>query len=116
MKTINLTRELEYHDRPLLFEGADEEGGRYLCDFLTTQEDGEVFLVVPVTDRQVDILNRGESCLRRTLEHVGRDKWYLSAPQRDFTKPLTIELAAGSLAESRNLPQEGYTLTGAWDD
>ena len=116
MKTISPTRELEYHDRPLLFEGADEEGGRYLCDFLTTQEDGEVFLVVPVTDRQVDILNRGESCLRRTLEHVGRDKWYLSTPQRDFTKPLTIELAAGSLAESRNLPQEGYTLTGAWDD
>lgn len=116
MKTISLTRVLEYYDRPLLFEGADGEGSRYLCDALTTREDGEVFLVVPVTDKQVDVLNRGESCLRRALERVGRDKWYLSTPQWDFTKPLTIELAASPIAESRSLPREGYMLTGAWDD
>ena len=117
MKTVSLTRVLEYYDLPLVFEGEDEGGQRYICDSLfTTQEGGEVFLAVAVTDSQIELLNRGDLCLRSVLLSAGEDGWYRSTPQRDFTKPLTIELPAGSLAESRNLPQEGYMLTGAWDD
>ena len=116
METINLTRVLEYCDLPLLFEGEDENGRRYLCDSLKSQEDGEVFLVVPVTDRQVDILNRGDSCLRRTFLRAGQKGWYQSVPQRNFRKPFTIERQEGPISACPNLPQEGYMLTGAWDD
>lgn len=116
MKTISLTRVLEYCDLPLLFEGEDEDGGRYLCDSLNSQEDGEVFLVVPVTDRQIDVLNRGDSCLRQTLLHAGEDGWYQSVPQRNFRKPFTLERQEGPISACPNLPQEGYMLDGAWDD
>lgn len=116
MTTINLTRVLDYYDRPLIFEGEGEDGQLYLCDSLATRENGEVFRVVPITDTQVDVLNRGDSCLRRTLLRAGENGWYRSTPQWDFTKPFTLEPAAGPISASPALPEEGYMLTGAWDD
>ena len=117
MKTVSLTRVLEYYDLPLVFEGEDEGGQRYICDSLfTTQEGGEVFLAVAVTDSQIEKLNRGDLCLRSALLSAGEDGWYRSAPQWDFTKPFTLEPAAGPISACPNLPQEGYMLDGAWDD
>ncbi len=110
------TRLVDYYDGPLVIEARDEDNRRYLCDVLEPCEDGMRFLVVPVTDDQVDVLNRGESCLRRTLLRAGKNKWYLSVPQWDFREPFAIERQRGPIAESPDLPGEGYTLTGAWDD
>ena len=117
MKTISLTRVLEYYDLPLIFEGEDEDGQRYLCDSLTTTlEGGEVFLAVAVTDSQIVKLNRGDLCLRSALLSAGEDGWYQSVPQRNFRKPFTLERQEGPISACPNLPQEGYMLDGAWDD
>lgn len=69
-----------------------------------------------MTNKQVDALNRGESCLRRTMELAGREEWYISVPQWDFRKPFVIEQQTGSISENPELCGEGYMLTGAWDD
>ena len=116
MKTIRETRVLDYYDAPLVIEAEDERGNRYICDALATREAGEWFIVVPVSDAQVETLNKGESCLRSVMEIAGRDEWYLSVPQWDFRKPFTVERQEGPIADNPDLPGEGYTLTGAWDD
>lgn len=116
MTKLRETRVLDYYDGPLVIEARDEDNRRYLCDVLEPCEDGMRFLVVPITDNQVDILNRGDSCLRRTLLQAGQDNWYLSVPQWDFREPFTIERQSGPISESPDLPGEGYTLTGAWND
>ena len=71
MKTIRYARTLVFHDRPLVIEAVDGEGRRYLCDSLATREAGEWFVVVPVTDGEVEELNRGEACMRVMMERVG---------------------------------------------
>ena len=116
MTKLRETRVLDYYDEPLVIEAQDENGHRYICDVLEPCEDGLRFLVIPVTDAQVQTLNKGESCLRKTMEIAGRDEWYLSVPQWDFRKPFKIERQPGPIADSPDLPGEGYTLTGAWDD
>lgn len=115
-KMLRETRLLDYYDGPAVVEAQDEDGRRYLCDVLETCQNGEWFLVVPVSDAQVETLNKGESCLRSVMEIAGRDEWYLSVPQWDFRKPFKVERQDGPIADSPDLPGEGYTLTGAWDD
>ena len=118
MKTKALLHEriLDYVDGPVVIEARDEDGRRYLCDSLGDCEAGEQFLVVPVTNKQVEDLNRGDSCLRRTMECSGRDEWYISVPQWDFREPFVIERQTGSISEHPDLCGESYMLTGAWDD
>lgn len=116
MKTIRYARTLVFHDRPLVIEAEDGEGGRYLCDSLATREDGEWFIVVPVTDEEAGVLNRGEACMRQMMERVGCEEWYLSVPHWDFREPFGIVRQEGAIGESRKLPGEGYMLTGAWDE
>lgn len=115
VKKIRETRLVDYCDGPVVIEAQDDDGRRYLCDVLSSREDGMRFIVVPVTDSQVDTLNRGETCLRRTLLHAGQNKWYVSVPQWDFGEPFAIERQSGPIADSPDLPGEGYMLTGAWD-
>ena len=116
MKKLRETRLVDYCDGPVVIEAQDDDGRRYLCDVLEPCEDGMRFLVVPVTDSEVDHLNSGASCLRRTLLHAGKDKWYLSVPQWDFREPFAIERQSGPISDSPDLPGEGYMLDGAWDD
>lgn len=117
MTKLRETRVLDYYDEPLVIEARDEDGHRYICDVLEPCEDGLRFLVIPVTDAQVDRLNNGATCLRCTMEHVAPENgWYLSVPQWDFRQPFAIERQEGPLSEYPDLPGEGYTLTGAWDD
>lgn len=116
VKKLRETRLVDYCDGPVVIEAQEDDGRRYLCDVLGSSEDGMQFIVVPVTDNQVDVLNRGDSCLRHTLLHAGHDEWYISVPQWDFRKPFTVERQEGPIADSPDLPGEGYTLTGAWDD
>ena len=115
-KTLRGTRLLGYCDGPAVIEARDKSGHRYLCDVRETQEDGEWFVVVPVTDRQISVLNEGKSCLRKTMERAGKDEWYISTPQWDFREPFTIERQSGPISDSPDLPGEGYMLTGEWDD
>ena len=114
-KMLREVRVVDYCDGPVVIEAQGKDGRRYLCDVLDSCEDGERFLVVPVTDKQVEALNEGHSCLRSTMELAGRDEWYLSVAQWDFRKPFTIELQDGPISESPDLPGEGYMLTGAWN-
>ena len=116
MKTIRYGRTLVFHDRPLVIEAVGGDGRRYLCDSLATREEGEWFVVVPVTDGEVGELNRGEACMRVMMERVGCGEWYLSVPHWDFREPFGIERQAGAIVESGKLPGEGYMLTGAWDE
>lgn len=116
MKTLSATRILDFYDGPLVVEAEDKDGDRYLCDSLGTTEKGRRFIVVPISPRQIDVLNNGKSCMMRTMERAGRDEWYLSVPQWDFSEPFTIQRQSGPISESPNLPGEGYMLTGAWDD
>lgn len=115
-KTVLHERILDYVDGPVVIEARGEDGQRYLCDSLGDRDTGEQFIAVPVTDKQVDILNRGDSCLRRAMERAGAGEWYISVPQWDFREPFTIERQAGPISESPDLCGEGYMLTGAWDD
>ena len=116
-KVLRETRVLDYCDGPVVIEAQDDDGRRYLCDVLEPCEEGMRFLVVPVTDSQVDRLNGGKSCLRLTLEHVApKSGWFLSVPQWDFRKPFVIEHQQGPISESPELPGWDYMLTGAWDD
>lgn len=114
-KMLREVRVVDYCDVPLVTEAHDGDGRRYLCDVLDVCENGEQFLVVPVTDEQIDVLNEGRSCLRSVMEIAGCDEWYLSVPQWDFHKPFTIERQDGPISESPDLPVEGHMLTGAWD-
>ena len=117
MLKLRETRVLDYCDGPVVIEAQDDDGRRYLCDVLEPCEEGMRFLVVPVTDSEVDRLNSGASCLRHTLEHIApKSGWFLSVPQWDFREPFTIERQSGPISESPDLPGEGYMLTGAWDD
>lgn len=113
---IQQGRILDYVDGPIVVEANGGDGRRYLCDLLDEQDEGAVFLVVPVTDEQVAQLNAGRSCMRRMMEVAGQEEWYISAPQWDFREPFTIERQAGPISESPDLCGEGYMLTGAWDD
>lgn len=118
MKTraLRYARVLDFYDAPLVIEAQDENDRRYLCDSLATREDGEWFIIVPITDEQAAALNRGEICMRSAMELAGRKEWYLSVPQWDFTKSFEIERQEGPIADSPELCGEGYMLTGAWDD
>ena len=109
-------RVLDYYDEPLVLEARDDDDHRYLCETLDTDDAGMRFLVVPISDKQVDALNRGESCMRRTMERAGSEEWYISVPQWDFRKPFVIERQMGPISENPELCGEGYMLTGAWDD
>lgn len=115
-KAILHERILDYVDGPIVIEARGDDGRRYLCDSLGDCDAGEQFIVVPVTNKQVDTLNRGDSCMRSTMELAGREEWYLSVPQWDFRGPFAIEQQEGPISESPDLCGEGYMLTGAWDD
>ena len=115
-KAIRHVRVLDYYDEPLVLEARDDDGHRYLCETLDTEDTGMRFLVVPISDEQVEDLNRGGSCMRQTMTRAGRDEWYISVPQWDFREPFAIERQTGPISESPDLCGEGYMLTGAWDD
>lgn len=117
-KRLHKTRVLGYCDGPVVTEARDENNRRYLCSVLDPCKDGMRFIVVPVTDTEVGVLNRGESCLRLTMEHVGQknDEWYLSVPQWDFRQPFVIERQQGPISESSDLPGSGYKMKGVWND
>ena len=118
MKTIHVLHEriLDYYDEPLVIEAKDESNRRYLCDSLATSTEGRRFMVVPVTDGQVEALNQGESCMMQVMVQAGGEEWYISVPQWDFREPFAIERQEGPISESPDLCGEGYMLTGAWDD
>ena len=113
MKKLRETRLLEYCEGPSVIEAQGEDGRRYLCDMVEPSADGERYLVVPVTDAQIEGLNNGTTCLRCEMEASSRDEWYLSVPQWDFRKPFAIERQRGAI---RDLPGPEYFLTGAWND
>lgn len=116
MKTLHETRLLDYYDGPSVIEAQDEDGRRYLCDLLDLSEDGERFIVTPVSDEVVGQLNEGETCLQCAMKSDGGDEWYLSVPQWDFQEPFEIERQRGPISKSPYLPGPDYKLTGAWDD
>ena len=94
-KAILHERILDYFDGPLAIEARDEAGRRYLCDSMGDAEGGEQWIVVPVTDDQVNALNRGEMCMRSTMVQAGGEEWYISVPQWDFREPFSIERRRG---------------------
>ena len=123
MKTISATRVLDFYDGPLVVEAEDESGGRYLCDSLGRTEEGKRFIAVPISSNQIEVLNKGKSCMHDAMVLAARKnsedgdvEWYISRPQWDFREPFVIERQEGPISESPNLCAEGYMLTGAWDD
>ena len=116
-RELSGTRLLDWCDGPTAMEAEDQDGRDYICDILETKEDGEWFLVVPLSDEQKQALNKGTVDLRSAMLESAREneEWYLSVPQWDFRKPFTIERQTKT-SISFYLCGKGYTLKGEWDD
>lgn len=113
MKTIRHTATLDYYDGPILFEGRDRIGGRYLAAAVDDGDDGELlYAVVGVSPRELARFRGGLVDLRKVMLEAGSDEWYI-ASYSSAEEGFELRPQQTPLATSAYLPDEGYTLDPA---
>ena len=117
MKTIRHTATLDYYDGPILFEGRDRIGGRYLAVAVDDGDDGELlYAVVGVSPRDLARFRGGLVDLREVMLEAGSDEWYM-ASYSTAEEGFELRPQETPLARSAYLSDEGYTLDpGACSD
>ena len=113
MKTIRHAATLDYYDGPILFEGRDRIGGRYLATAVDDGDDGELlYAVVGVSPRELARFRSGLVDLRKVMLEAGSDEWY-TASYSGAAEGFELRPQKTPLARSGYLPDEGYTLDPA---
>lgn len=110
MKTIRHAATLDYYDGPILFEGHDRIGGRYLATAVDDTEEGELlYAVVGVSPPELERFRGGLVDLRDVMLEAGSDEWYV-ASYSSAAQGFELRPQATPLARSAYLPDGGYTL------
>ena len=113
MKTIRHAATLDYYDGPILFEGHDRIGGRYLAAAVDDGDDGEIlYAVVGVSPHELARFRSGLVDLREVMLEAGSDEWYM-ASYSSATGGFELRPQETPLATSAYLPVDGYTLDAA---
>ena len=113
MKTIRHAATLDYYDGPILFEGRDRIGGRYLAAAVDDVDDGELlYAVVGVSPPELERFRGGLVDLRKVMLEAGSDEWFMASYSR-ATEGFELKPQEMPLARSAYLPDAGYTLDPA---
>ena len=113
MKTIRHAATLDYYDGPILFEGRDRIGGRYLAAAVDDADDGELlYAVVGVAPPELERFRGGLVDLREVMLEAGSNEWYV-ASYSSGTEGFELKPQETPFARSAYLPDEGYTLDPA---
>lgn len=113
MKRIQFLRTLLWYDGPQLFEAIDEDGRFHLAEMVEEAEGADardVYLVVPVTDSQLDRLFGNSADLHAILLEAGAREWFLTTTGMDFDQAFPIARQSTPIAECELLGEPGFFL------
>ena len=112
MKTVKLTKILDYYDGILLFAAQDPIGGHYVGDLIDSVGDFDRYAVVGVRPERLDDFRAGRVDLRTVLLELPEGEWYITTANGTIDDPLTLEPHQVPLAETDYLPGDVYFLEG----
>ena len=118
MKHIRFLRTLLWYDGPQLFEAIDDDGRLYLAEMVEeaeTASSDDVYLVVPVTESQLDRLLGKSVDLHTIMLEAGTPEWFLAVSDMHFEQAFPIARQSTPIAECDLLGEPGFFLDGPFE-
>ena len=116
MKAITPTEILSYFDGIDLFAAEDAIGGNYVATLADDTLEAPRFLVVGVSQGQLDGVLSGQIDLKSLFENPAGGEWFFTDADADFGTPLPLARQDKRTIPNRYWPIEGITLEPATED
>ena len=111
VKMLALThiRTFIYADGPVETEARDDAGRPYLAGLVEYRDDGDVFIIVPVSEDQLASIAAGTTDSRQLFLANGEAEWYLSEPC-DGSGRFAAHRQRAPISEYENDGDPGFSL------
>lgn len=111
MLALTHIRTFTYADGPVEFEARDDAGRPYLAGLVEYRDDGDVFIIVPVSEDQLAAIAAGTADSRQLFLANGEAEWYLSDPCNGSSR-FAAHRQHAPISEYENDGDPGFSLAG----
>lgn len=115
MKTVRLTKVLDYYDGIQIFAAQDPSGLHYIAEMIDSVGDFDRYLVVGAHPERLNDFRSGKIDLRTLLLENPEGHWYVTVADGKIDDPLTLIPQTEPLADSEYLPDDGFFLQAPLD-
>ena len=110
MKKIDIIETFVYYDGPVLFEGRDHRGSRYVGMAIDSGGADDLFAVVEVAAEGLSKFRDGSLDLLTLVLDRDDGVWFIGAMSKDKSDALDITEQTTPIADSDYLPERGFFL------
>ena len=109
MLILKHVRTFNHADGPVEFEARDADGRPYLAGLVEYRDEGDVFIVIPMSEDEIAAAVAGVIDTRQLFLTNGTTAWYLSEPC-DGEGTFAAHVQLTPIAEYENRSDPGFSL------